>query len=128
MISTPSAASRHANSSKPLLSYTLISARSMGTRASGAAEKVSILFVLDGFPKELFESSVVDGSGRPSHVASEAVAVGDLFLFYFFGVASFAVRAATFSALLFYPRLQPDLPAFQRHDVFQRSEERRVGK
>ena len=91
----------------------------MGTRASGAAEKVPILFVLDGFPKELFESSVVDGSGRPSHVASEAVAVGDLFLFYFFGVASFAVRAATFSALLFYPRLQPDLPAFQRHDVFQ---------
>jgi len=36
-----------------------------------------------------------------------------------FCVASFAVRAATFSALLFYPRLQPDLPAFQRHDVFQ---------
>jgi len=53
----------------------------MGTRASVAAEKVSILFVLDGFPKELFESSVVDGSGRPSQVASE-VAVGDLFLFY----------------------------------------------
>jgi len=53
----------------------------MGTHASGAAEKVSILFVLDGFPKELFESSVVDGSGRPSQVASEAVAVGDLFLF-----------------------------------------------
>src|SRR5207253_10239212 len=94
MISTPSAASRHANSSKPVLSYTLISARSMGTRASGAAEKVSILFVLDGFPKELFESSVVDGSGRPSRLGLRRLQLGICFcsIFLALRVSPFARR------------------------------------